>query len=130
MNLSAKPERNDSNVTGLTPYFCFPFQKNFTLQERTADHCCLTVTVPEAITGNRIEPEVPESYNSGTNLRPALFGATMSGLVSCSLLYLLPTLICQRIFHPFLATNFLMAALSAPIVAAFMVGHSIKRSNL
>jgi hypothetical protein len=64
------------------------------------------------------------------NARPVLFGSLLVGLALSCFFYLLPSLICKTTFHPFLATTFLMAALSAPIVTSILVTKSIKMSDL
>ena len=55
------------------------------------------------------------------SVRPLIIGGGLVGLTLSSFLYLLPSLLCTTTYHPFLATVYLMAALSAPLITSVMV---------
>ena len=59
------------------------------------------------------------------SVRPLIIGGGLVGLTLSSFLYLLPSLLCTTTYHPFLATVYLMAALSAPLITSVMVTNAI-----
>jgi len=73
-------------------------------------------------TGSRTGPHHPLHP---PNVRPLIIGGGLVGLTLSSFLYLLPSLQCTTTFHPFLATIYLMSALSAPLIASVMVTNAI-----
>jgi hypothetical protein len=87
----------------------------FSMSQLDANDLKLVVTME---TGSRMGPRHPFHPLS---VRPLIIGGGLVGLTLSSFLYLVPSLLCTNTFHPFLATFYLMAALSAPLITSVMV---------